>query len=233
MCLMKKEQVLLDKCPSFDELSAWFDKELNVDTFEDHVSQCNSCQNCIGEIQIIHETIAKSIDVSTETISRIKKNCIEGIGDVENQNKDVPIPFLIKIAACFLFISVTFFLVHKIRNLDSKNGKELVRKNNENNSIIRPPLGQPRSKPVQSIASNYSTKNVRETPTVSTSMKTSRKDIRTISPTNTSKENWYPVDREYFSNDGRSLNISDINLVGYSLSRFQTIGFRNDSHFQQ
>ena len=122
---MEMDELKSPECPTIDDLSAWFDKELESETVEQHVAECPACKKCLNEFQSIDSSISELIKVEKNLITRIGQNCIHEISQPRARPEVKPFLNWTKIAAGFVIAGVIFFMSQSTEVVD-KNMNEFA-----------------------------------------------------------------------------------------------------------
>ena len=113
---MEIERSNRSTCPPVEDLSAWFDDELQSDAVEQHIMECPACHKCVQDFQTVDESLASLTRVDDDRIDRIGRNCIRQISEATSTTSTLPMPstqptpMWMKIAAGIAVIGLIFFM---------------------------------------------------------------------------------------------------------------------------
>ena len=107
------------ECPTIEELSAWFDEELESEDVEQHVATCPTCKKCLQEFQSIDRSIDDLLKVDGNTLFRIGQKCIREISKPHPPATVKPFFSWTKVAATLVVVGVVFFMSQSTEVVDS------------------------------------------------------------------------------------------------------------------
>ena len=105
---MENDKSTESTCPSCEDLSAWFDEELENDSVGRHVMDCPACQKSVEDFQTLNDSIGDLIMVDIERIHRIGSNCVSKIDTEKPKAPTFLNPFWMKVAAGILIFGIVF-----------------------------------------------------------------------------------------------------------------------------
>ncbi len=127
---MEKKIKMKNDCPFFDDLSAWYDKEIS-DNFQAHVDECDECLETLKSFESYDRLITTNVAANSIQLEQIKNNCLEELSKEHTSDSPIlPIPIWVKIAACAMLIGLIVVLNDQTDNLDS-------------NQIVHAPVAAP------------------------------------------------------------------------------------------
>ncbi len=109
-----------NQCPSFDELSAWYDNETS-DNFQSHIDECDQCREVLKCFESYDSLISGNIAANETQLQHISRRCLEELSSKPViESRILSIPILVKIAACAMLIGMVIVLNEKTNNFDSE-----------------------------------------------------------------------------------------------------------------
>lgn len=106
-------------CPSLEDLSAWYDEELQSEGMEQHLMKCPACNQRVEGFQSVDKSITAVIQANDEQVLRIGRNCLHQISDRKSVNSAQPTPLWMKVAAGILVLGIIFFMTQSKEVVDS------------------------------------------------------------------------------------------------------------------
>ncbi len=117
---MDKKNDMKNQCPSFDDLSAWYDNETAGD-FQSHVDECGQCGEVLKCFESYDRSISGNAVASDRQLQRINRRCLEELrSNPLVKPRMLSVPIFVKIAACAMLIGMVVVLNKTTHNLSPK-----------------------------------------------------------------------------------------------------------------